>query len=107
MGAPEHDIFQAIADPSRRAMLKLLAEGELPIAAIAERFPISRTAVNKHLHVLANAGLVDSRRVGRQTRYRLRVEPLKQIGDWLSFFEGYWDDKLSALREWVEEEERS
>lgn len=107
MSAPEHDVFQAIADPSRRAMLKLLAEGELPIAAIAERFPISRTAVNKHLHVLANAGLVDSRRVGRQTRYRLRAEPLKQIGDWLSFFEGYWDDKLSALREWVEEEERS
>lgn len=107
MAAPEHDVFQAIADPSRRAMLKLLAEGELPIAAIAERFPISRTAVNKHLHVLANAGLVDSRRVGRQTRYRLRAEPLKQIGDWLSFFESYWDDKLSALREWVEEEERS
>lgn len=107
MAAPEHDVFQAIADPSRRAMLKLLAEGELPIAAIAERFPISRTAVNKHLHVLANAGLVDSRRVGRQTRYRLRAEPLKQIGDWLSFFESYWDDKLLALREWVEEEERS
>lgn len=107
MGAPEHDVFQAIADPSRRAMLKLLAEGELPIAAIAERFPISRTAVNKHLHMLANAGLVDSRRVGRQTRYRLRAEPLKQIGDWLSFFESYWDDKLSALREWVEEEEQS
>ncbi len=107
MAAPAHDIFQAIADPSRRAMLKLLAEGELPIAAIAERFPISRTAVNKHLHMLAEAGLVDSRRVGRQTRYRLRAEPLKQIGDWLSFFEGYWDDKLSALRGLVEEEERS
>ncbi|OWA33386.1 transcriptional regulator [Saccharibacillus sp. O16] len=105
MAAPRHDVFQAIADPSRRNILKLLAEGERPIAAIAEQFPISRTAVGKHLHVLADAGLVDSRRVGRETRYRLRAEPLQQIGDWLSFFESYWDDKLTALRRLVEEEE--
>jgi DNA-binding transcriptional ArsR family regulator len=51
----EHDVFQAIADPSRRRLLKLLADKEKPIAAITECFPISRTAVNKHLHVLSDA----------------------------------------------------
>src|ERR1700730_2804196 len=67
----EHDVFQAIADPTRRRLLKLLADKEMPITAITECFPISRTAVNKHLHVLSDAGLVSIQKVGRETRYKL------------------------------------
>ncbi len=55
---PKHDVFQAIADPTRSRLLRLLADKEMPIASITEYFPISRTAVNKHLHVLSDAGLV-------------------------------------------------
>jgi len=101
-----HDVFQAVADTTRRRLLTLLAESdkELPIAAIAERFPISRTAVNKHLHVLSEAGLVSNRKVGRETRYRLRPEPLLELQRWLSYFDRYWDNKLSALKAFVEEE---
>jgi DNA-binding transcriptional ArsR family regulator len=98
----KHDVFQAIADPTRRMMLKLLADREMPIAAITECFPISRTAVNKHLHVLSEAGLVIRRKVGRETRYKLRSEPLVELKDWLEFFEQYWDEKLFALKKYVE-----
>ncbi len=104
MGAPalKHDVFQAIADPTRRRLLKLLADKEMPITAISECFPISRTAVNKHLHVLFDAGLVSSQKVGRETRYKLQPEPLGEIKQWLTFFEKYWDEKLSFLKEFVE-----
>jgi DNA-binding transcriptional ArsR family regulator len=100
--ALKHDVFQAIADPTRRSLLKLLADKEMPIAAISECFPITRTAVNKHLHVLSDAGLVSSKKVGRETRYKLQPEPLVEIKQWLTFFEEYWDEKLSALKMFVE-----
>lgn len=101
----KHDVFQAVADPTRRKMLILLADKEMPIASITEQFPLSRTAVNKHLHVLADAGLVQSKKVGRETRYKLQPEPLKELQKWLSFFEKYWADRLSALKEFVENDE--
>ncbi|MBD8007553.1 ArsR/SmtB family transcription factor [Bacillus norwichensis] len=99
----KQDIFQAISDPTRRSMLKLLAEKEMSITEIVRFFPISRTAVNKHLHILANASLVRSRKVGRETRYTLNPEPLVELKDWLTFFEQYWDRKLLALKRYVEE----
>ncbi|MEI7027245.1 ArsR/SmtB family transcription factor [Paenibacillus sp. y28] len=104
MTAPalKHDVFQAIADPTRRKLLTLLADKQMPIAAITDCFPITRTAINKHLHVLAEAGLVSRQRVGRETRYMLQPEPLAEIKQWLAFFERYWDDKLSALKQLVE-----
>lgn len=102
VSSSKHDVFQAIADPTRRKLLKLLADKEMLITAITEYFPITRTAVNKHLHVLSDAGLVSSQKVGRETRYRLQPEPLVELKQWLSFFEHYWDEKLSALKEFVE-----
>lgn len=97
-----HDVFQAIADPTRRSLLKLLADNEMHISSITECFPMSRTAVNKHLHVLSDAGLVSSQKVGRQTRYKLQPEPLVELKQWLSFFEQYWENKLFVLKEYVE-----
>ncbi|WP_409296287.1 ArsR/SmtB family transcription factor [Peribacillus sp. SCS-26] len=97
-----HDVFRAVADPVRRRMLKLLSDKELPIAAISDCFPISRTGVKKHLIFLSDAGLVRHRKVGREMRYTLNAEPLAEIKDWLSFFEEYWDDRLAALKDYVE-----
>ena len=96
------DVFQAISDPTRRSLLKLLAEKELSITDIVEFYPISRTAVNKHLHILFDAGLVHRQKVGRETRYMLNSEPLIELKDWLRFFEQYWDKNLLALKEYVE-----
>lgn len=97
-----HDVFQAIADPTRRSMLKLLAGREMAIAEVAKCFPQSRTAVNKHLLILSDAGLVTSRKVGRETRYQLRPEPLNELKQWLAFFDQYWDEKLANLKKFVE-----
>ncbi|MEW5322350.1 metalloregulator ArsR/SmtB family transcription factor [Geobacillus thermoleovorans] len=105
VSVPKHDVFHAIADPTRRQMLQLLADNELSIAAIAQFFPISRTAVNKHLHILAEAGLVSCRKAGRETRYKLEPKPLTELKTWLSFFEQYWDERLAALKHLVEADE--
>lgn len=103
--ASKHDIFQAIADPTRRSILKLLVDKEMAIASIVELFPMGRTAVNKHLHVLSEAKLVTSRKVGRETRYKLQPEPLVELQEWLDFFEHYWANKLDSLKEFVENNE--
>ncbi|WP_174732316.1 ArsR/SmtB family transcription factor [Mesobacillus harenae] len=97
-----HDVFQAIADPTRRQLLKLLSEKEMSVTAISGHFPISRTAVSKHLRLLSETGLVKVRKAGRETRYILNATPLKELQDWLQFFELYWDNKLSALQHLVE-----
>lgn len=101
--APQkHDVFQAIADPSRRSLLQLLSNKEMSIAAITEHYPISRTAVNKHLQVLSDAQLVSSQRVGRETRYKLQPDALLELKQWLSFFDQYWDEQLLLLKQFVE-----
>ncbi|WP_274366052.1 ArsR/SmtB family transcription factor [Paenibacillus thermotolerans] len=99
---PKHDVFQAIADPTRRKLLKLLGEQEMPVTAISGHFPMSRTAVSKHLRILADAGLVKEKKIGRETRYRLEPEPLLELKRWLSYYERYWENKMNALRHYVE-----
>ncbi|RUS49041.1 helix-turn-helix transcriptional regulator [Cohnella sp. AR92] len=103
--APKHDVFQAIADPTRRSLLRLLGDEELPVTVISSHYPMTRTAVSKHLRILANAGLVKERKVGRETRYRLEANPLQELQRWLSYYERFWDNKLEALRRLVENEE--
>lgn len=98
----KHDVFQAIADPTRRALLGLLAEKEMPVTLISNHFPISRTAVSKHLRILSEAGLVTEQKVGRETRYKLQPEGLKELKQWLAYYERFWDKKLLSLKSFVE-----
>jgi DNA-binding transcriptional ArsR family regulator len=97
--SPTQDVFNAIADPTRRELLGLLAQGEDSIIGLTGHFPMSRTAVAKHLHILQDAGLVAERKVGRERRYRLQPAPLQAVRDWLAFYERFWVDKLAALEE--------
>ncbi|NIK70711.1 MULTISPECIES: metalloregulator ArsR/SmtB family transcription factor [unclassified Paenibacillus] len=101
---PKHDVFQAIADPTRRSLLQLLVDQEMPVNVISAHYSMSRTAVSKHLRVLAEAGLVKERKVGRETRYRLEPEPLLELKRWLSYYERFWENKLQALKRFVEED---
>ena len=101
--SPKHDVFQAVADPTRRQLLGLLVDQEMPVTVISGHFPMSRTAVSKHLRVLADAGLVKERKVGRETRYRLEPEPLLELKRWLAFYDRFWDNKLAALQRFVEQ----
>jgi DNA-binding transcriptional ArsR family regulator len=105
MGAAKHDVFQAIADPTRREMLRLLAEKDRPISDITTHFSISRTAVTKHLGILSEADLVIGKKVGREKIYTLHPEPLAELKDWLSYYERFWTNKLSILKHLVEDGE--
>ncbi|MEH6890030.1 metalloregulator ArsR/SmtB family transcription factor [Bacillus sp. JJ864] len=105
--AENYDVFQAIADPTRREVLRLLAEKELPISEITSHFPISRTAVTKHLHILSEAKLVSGKKVGREKIYQLQPEPLQELKQWLSFYEQFWNNKLSILKHVVENGENN
>src|SRR5580693_3995168 len=94
---PAGDVFQAVADPTRRALLDLLAEGEEPVNSLAERFAMTRPAISQHLAILLRTRLVCARRVGRERRYRLRPKPLEQIYNWVALYERFWTRKLEAL----------
>ncbi len=105
--AQRHDIFQAIADPTRRKILRMLADKELPVTVISNHFPMSRTAVSKHLRILSESKLVSLEKVGREKRYKLQPEALLELKQWLSFYEQFWDNKITKLKHLVEEDENS
>jgi DNA-binding transcriptional ArsR family regulator len=94
--------FQAIADPTRRAVLDLLRQGSLPAGHIARAFPITRPAVSKHLGILRRAKLVRGRQQGRNFMYELNPEPLKVVDAWLEHYRGFWQSSLTRLKALVE-----
>lgn len=103
---PMRDAFDAIADPTRRQLIRLLAEGgELSLHELTPRFSMGRTAVSKHLTILKEAGLVTDRKVGRETRFRLNAAPLQEIHDWLGFYRKFWTTNMLRLNQFLEEEE--
>ncbi|GAA0134505.1 metalloregulator ArsR/SmtB family transcription factor [Paenibacillus sp. YSY-4.3] len=100
------DVFAAIADPTRRRLIQLLAEAdEVPLHELTEHFQMGRTAVSKHLTILKEAGLVLDRKVGRETRFRLNAFPLKEVQDWVAFYSKYWSTNMLRLKQLLEEEE--
>ncbi|MFJ8090074.1 ArsR/SmtB family transcription factor [Lysinibacillus sp. NPDC095746] len=101
----DRDVYAAIADPTRRQLIRLLADAEeLPLHELTSQFQMGRTAVSKHLAILKDAGLVIARRVGRETRYRLNAKPLQEIQDWVSYYEGFWKERMARLNLLLEEE---
>ncbi len=101
------DVFDAVADPTRRRLLDLLAQaGESPLHELVEKFPMGRTGVSKHLAILRDAGLVTERRVGRETRYRLNAAPLREIGEWVTFCERFWTKRVQHLERLLKEDHR-
>jgi DNA-binding transcriptional ArsR family regulator len=101
----ERDVYLAIADPTRRKLLRLLADAnELPLYELTAQFQMGRTAVSKHLAILKEAGLVADRKVGRETRYRLNAAPLREIKDWVTFYEKFWKEKVELFKNLLEEE---
>ncbi|SCW76615.1 DNA-binding transcriptional regulator, ArsR family [Paenibacillus tianmuensis] len=103
---PLRDVFDAIADPTRRRLIRLLAEKEeIPLHELTAQFPMGRTAVSKHLTILKEAGLVLDRKVGRETRFRLNASPLREIQDWAAFYSKFWSANMLRLNQLLEEEE--
>jgi DNA-binding transcriptional ArsR family regulator len=96
--------FQALADPTRRAVLDLLRRGGQPAGEIASIFPISRPAISKHLKLLRRAHLVREHREGRHRVYHLNPEPLRAVDSWLEQYRSFWRMNLNNLKTFVEAE---
>lgn len=94
--------LKAIAEPRRRQILSLVRDGELSAGEIAAHFDVTRPAISQHLNVLKGAGLVSERRNGTRRLYRARPEGLNELK---AFLEGFWDDKLDALKREAERKE--
>lgn len=94
--------FRALADPTRRDILKLLAENDLTIAQVAEQFAITRGAVKKHLTILEEGQLINVETRGRERINRLNPDAIRPAFDWLGHFEAFWSTRLAALKDAVE-----
>jgi len=90
-------LFHALADPTRRAMLRRLARGQRNIRQLAAPFDMSFPAASKHVRVLESAGLVRRKVQGRSHVVRLRAKPLAEASQWLRFYERFWNQRLDAL----------
>ncbi|MEP1206756.1 MAG: metalloregulator ArsR/SmtB family transcription factor [Rhizobiaceae bacterium] len=97
--------FRALADPTRRSILQLLAEDEMTIAEVSGHFDMTRAAVKKHLTILQEGELISVVPAGRERINRLEPMALKRVSDWLNYFNNFWDQKLSALQKAVDEEQ--
>jgi|SRR6187549_1741267 len=93
------DIFQAIADPTRRAIIALIALQAMTPNAIAEHFDTTRQAVSKHLRVLAECDLVRQEQMGREIYYSLEIEKMKEIDKWLEQYRKIWETRFSQLED--------
>jgi DNA-binding transcriptional ArsR family regulator len=93
------DIFQAIADPTRRAIMALIAVQALTPNALAEHFHTSRQAVSKHLRILTECELVTQEQKGREIYYRLEIEKMKEIDEWLGQYRKIWETRYSQLED--------
>ena len=96
----------ALADPTRREILRRLVWGEARVTALAEPFSISLNSISKHIKLLERAGLVERRRAGREHLLRFRPEPLREVQEWISKQEAFWRAGLEALDELLSREDQ-
>jgi DNA-binding transcriptional ArsR family regulator len=98
----ENQIFQALADPSRRAIFESLTRGEAAVKDLTARFDISQPAISQHLATLRAAGLVHGRREGRCVYYRVEPRGLRPLVDWIAHYRAFWADHVGRLQQLLE-----
>src|ERR1051325_9090475 len=91
------DVFQAIADPTRREIINLLAHQRLNLNAVAEKFDVSRPAISKHIKILTECGLVVIEQEGRERHCEVRLQKLSDVSAWIERYRQFWNQKLDAL----------
>lgn len=100
--AAQNRVFQALADPSRRAIFETLTRGEAPVKELTARFALSQPAISQHLAALREAGLVHGRKEGRQVFYAVERRGLKPLVDWMTHYRAFWTDRVSRLETLLE-----
>jgi DNA-binding transcriptional ArsR family regulator len=91
------DVFQAISDPTRREIIQLLASKTLNLNSVAEKFPISRPAISKHIKILTQCGLIKIKVEGRERYCEAKLETLAEVSEWANQYKRFWTNKLPAL----------
>lgn len=104
MTNPEQLGFRALADPTRRAILQLLAQDEMTIAEVADNFQMTRAAVKKHLTILNQGDLISVRTDGRTRLNALNTDGMRRVFDWFGYFDAFWDDRLATLKSEIEKD---
>jgi len=102
-----NSVFRAIADPTRREILRLLRDDRRTVGEIAANFKTSRPAISKHLRLLRSAGLVFTEKAGTAHICGLNASPLRAVNDWLRDYEALWGESLRRLKSYIEETEQS
>ncbi|WP_299724677.1 metalloregulator ArsR/SmtB family transcription factor [uncultured Tateyamaria sp.] len=104
MSDPAQNAFRALADPTRRDILRLLSHEDMTIAQVSDRFDMTRAAVKKHLTVLSDGGLIQVEPRGRERINRLNPIGLAPVLSWFEIFDHFWDDRLAALKTAIEKD---
>jgi DNA-binding transcriptional ArsR family regulator len=97
------DVFQALSDPNRRAILQLLANRKLTLNAVADHFSISRPAISKHMKILSECGLVVIHQQGRERYCEVRLESLNEVEEWIVQYRQLWEQRLDRLDAYLKE----
>src|SRR4030095_17123974 len=95
------DVFQAIADPTRRGIINLLAGQSLNLNAVAEKFHQSRPAISKHIKILTECGLITIKPHGRERHCEVKLEKLNEVSEWVEQYRKLWDARLDSLEEYL------
>ncbi len=95
------DVFQAIADPTRRQIISMLASQSLNLNAVAEKFDISRPAISKHIKILTECGLIVIKQQGRERYCEARLEKLNEVSAWVAQYREFWLEKFDALESYL------
>ena len=99
------DVFQAIADPTRRAIIGMIAQQPVNVNTIAEQFDVTRQAISLHLKILAECGLLNIKQLGRERLCEAKLEKLNEVHEWVEQYRKLWTGRLNALKNFVEQEE--
>jgi DNA-binding transcriptional ArsR family regulator len=97
------DVFQAIADPTRRDIISMLAYKSLNLNAVAENFDMSRPAISKHIKILTECGLITIKQQGRERYCEAKLSNLNQVSDWVEQYRKFWEKKLDSLEQYLEQ----
>ncbi|MBK7290222.1 MAG: winged helix-turn-helix transcriptional regulator [Chitinophagaceae bacterium] len=95
------DVFQAIADPTRRAIIQMISKQSLNLNAVADNFDISRPAISKHIKILTECGLIVIRQEGRERYCEAKLKKLNEVSKWVEQYEDFWNKKLDALENYL------
>lgn len=101
------DVFQAIADPTRRAIIGLVASQPQNVNTIAEQFQITRQAVSLHLKILAECGLITIRQQGRERQCEAKLDSLSEVSEWIAPYRQFWEAKLDALENYLSDMQKT